>query len=90
MLSIFSKKPCITCFSEATKTILRCSSQATTSTLERNKDQLKRQIIEYRHIYPEFLPDPKIEFRNVIREKLERADMVARRTQVDIPEFYVG
>lgn len=34
---------------------------------------------EYRYIYPEFLPDPKLEFRNSIREKLERLDMLNRR-----------
>lgn len=45
---------------------------------------------EYRFLYPEFLPDPKPEFRNRLREKLERMDMMARRTVVDIPEFYVG
>ncbi|KAL1138470.1 hypothetical protein AAG570_008533, partial [Ranatra chinensis] len=45
---------------------------------------------DYRFIYPEFLPDPKMEWRNPIREKLERLDMVKRRTQIDIPEFYVG
>lgn len=33
----------------------------------------------FRFIYPEFLPDPKIEFRNPIREKLERFDMLNRR-----------
>ncbi|XP_037954356.1 39S ribosomal protein L19, mitochondrial [Teleopsis dalmanni] len=44
----------------------------------------------YRFVYPEFLPDPKIEWRNHVREKLERMDMVNRRTQIDIPEFYVG
>lgn len=52
----------------------------------------RRQIAppEYRLIYPEFLPDPKIEWRNPIREKLERMDMMNRRVHVDIPEFYVG
>ncbi|XP_043281897.1 39S ribosomal protein L19, mitochondrial [Venturia canescens] len=45
---------------------------------------------EYRFMYPEFLPDPKPEFRNRLREKLERMDMMARRAIVDIPEFYVG
>lgn len=45
---------------------------------------------EYRFIYPEFLPDPKIEWRNAIREKLERMDMLKRRGNIDIPEFYVG
>ncbi|XP_013102226.2 large ribosomal subunit protein bL19m [Stomoxys calcitrans] len=44
----------------------------------------------YRFIYPEFLPDPKVEWRNPIREKLERMDMIDRRTQIEIPEFYVG
>jgi len=45
---------------------------------------------EYRFTYPEFLPDPKIEFRNRMREKLERMDMINRRSHIDIPEFYVG
>ncbi len=45
---------------------------------------------EYRFIYPEFLPDPTPEFRNHIREKIERMDMINRRTHIDIPEFYVG
>lgn len=45
---------------------------------------------EYRFIYPEFLPDPQPEFRNHIREKIERMDMINRRTHIDIPEFYVG
>uniref|UniRef100_A0A1I8P737 Large ribosomal subunit protein bL19m n=1 Tax=Stomoxys calcitrans TaxID=35570 RepID=A0A1I8P737_STOCA len=44
----------------------------------------------YRFIYPEFLPDPKVEWRNPIKEKLERMDMIDRRTQIEIPEFYVG
>lgn len=44
----------------------------------------------YRFIYPEFLPDPKVEWRNAVREKLERLDMMKRRSQVEIPEFYVG
>ncbi|CAH1159708.1 unnamed protein product [Phaedon cochleariae] len=53
-------------------------------------DSLKQEILEYRHVYPEFLPDPKFEFRNSVREKLERNDMIARRQNIDIPEFYVG
>lgn len=43
-----------------------------------------------RYVYPEFLPDPKIEWRNSLREKLERMDMIQRRKHIDIPEFYVG
>lgn len=53
-------------------------------------ENVKNKIVEYRHIYPEFLPDPKPDFRNQLREKLERSDMIARRTQIEIPEFYVG
>lgn len=34
---------------------------------------------DYRLQYPEFLPDPKIEWRNPVREKLERMDMMQRR-----------
>lgn len=44
----------------------------------------------YRFVYPEFLPNPIQQMRNSIREKIERKDMLARRTILDIPEFYVG
>lgn len=55
-----------------------------------NTEIANKKLTDYRHIYPEFLPDPAIQFRNSLREKLERTDMIARRSQVDIPEFYVG
>lgn len=32
-----------------------------------------------RQIYPEFLPAPRLEWRNTIREKIERTDMLNRR-----------
>ncbi|XP_011158807.1 39S ribosomal protein L19, mitochondrial [Solenopsis invicta] len=44
----------------------------------------------YRFMYPEFLPDPDPKYRNALREKLERMDMLARRSHIAIPEFYVG
>lgn len=44
----------------------------------------------FRFKYPEFLPDPDIKMRNTLREKLERMDMMKRRTIIDIPQFYVG
>jgi len=44
----------------------------------------------YRFVYPEFLPDPNPRYRNAMREKLERMDMLARRMHVAIPEFYIG
>lgn len=33
----------------------------------------------YRFVFPEFLPDPDMNHRNNIREKLERYDMLDRR-----------
>jgi len=57
--------------------------------LERNVEQ-KKILDRYRFIYPEFLPDPDPKYRNMVREKLERMDMLARRTHIAIPEFYVG
>nr|SVE74485.1 EOG090X0F2L [Daphnia barbata] len=45
---------------------------------------------EFRFMYPEFLPDPAMERRNRLREKLERIDMLQRRSVVEIPEFYTG
>jgi large subunit ribosomal protein L19 len=45
---------------------------------------------DYRFIFPEFLPDPKPEWRNSLAEKLVRRDMLNRRDHVEIPEFYVG
>lgn len=45
---------------------------------------------DYRFQYQEFLPDPTYRFRNPVRERLERQDMLARRSQIHIPEFYVG
>jgi len=55
---------------------------------KRNTDELSKR--DYRFIFPEFLPDPNPKFRNELREKLERKDMLNRRDQVEIPEFYVG
>lgn len=44
----------------------------------------------YKYVFPEFLPDPTINKRDRIAEKLERRDMLKRRSVIDIPEFYVG
>lgn len=46
--------------------------------------------LENRFLYQEFLPDPELKFRNAIREKLERSDMIKRRSVIDIPSFFVG
>ncbi|KAK3881279.1 hypothetical protein Pcinc_014265 [Petrolisthes cinctipes] len=45
---------------------------------------------DFRIVYPEFLPDPRPEWRNRLRERLERNDMLTRRSVVAIPEFYIG
>ena len=52
------------------------------------KTVLKRR--DYRFAYPEFLPDCDRRLRNHTRELLERRDMLARRENTMIPEFYVG
>ncbi|XP_056639905.1 39S ribosomal protein L19, mitochondrial [Diorhabda sublineata] len=66
------------------------SSAVKTTPIQVNGNNVRKEVLEYRHIYPEFLPDPKIEFRNALREKLERHDMLARRAIINMPEFYVG
>lgn len=55
----------------------------------RREEQIQH-IRGFPHIYPDFVPTSIWGRRNALREKLERADMLARRTQLDIPEFYVG
>jgi len=51
-------------------------------------DKMSRR--DYRYIFPEFLPDPNPAFRNALAERLQRKDLLARRSHVEIPEFYVG
>uniref|UniRef100_A0A914VAM3 Uncharacterized protein n=1 Tax=Plectus sambesii TaxID=2011161 RepID=A0A914VAM3_9BILA len=41
-------------------------------------------------IYPDFLREPVWGRRHPLKEKLERQDMLRRRMNIDIPEFYVG
>jgi len=64
------------------------SEVSTPAISEERKKTLRRR--EYRFAYPEFLPDCDPKYRNRTRELLERRDMVARRENVIIPEFYVG
>uniref|UniRef100_A0A2P2I584 Large ribosomal subunit protein bL19m n=2 Tax=Hirondellea gigas TaxID=1518452 RepID=A0A2P2I584_9CRUS len=44
----------------------------------------------FRHVYPDFLPDFNPLSRNKLKEMLDRHDMITRRKHIDIPEFYVG
>ena len=48
-------------------------------------DETKLTRRDYRYIFPEFLPDPNPAFRNNLAEKLVRRDLLARRSQVEIP-----
>lgn len=46
--------------------------------------------MSYREVYPDFQPTSIYGRRNLLREELERKDMLERRLRIDIPEFYVG
>lgn len=74
----------------STKPELKSSNVELPNVSQSNNDKKASTPVDYRFIYPEFLPDPKIEWRNAVREKLERKDMLSRRAHIDIPEFYVG
>lgn len=72
-------------------TIVSNSTEESYNEIPEQKVEQKKIIPDrYRFIYPEFLPDPNPIYRNALREKLERMDMLARRTHIAIPEFYVG
>ncbi|KAK2582592.1 hypothetical protein KPH14_004880 [Odynerus spinipes] len=82
-----------------TKEARRYSSTMSGQNLDKDKQNITNLAsdlrdgsvpLDCRFIYPEFLPDPNPEHRNALREKLERMDMIARRSCVAIPEFYVG
>ncbi|XP_071113623.1 large ribosomal subunit protein bL19m-like [Haliotis cracherodii] len=45
---------------------------------------------DFSNVMHEFLPSPRPEHRDRVRELLEREDMYRRREHMDIPEFYVG
>ncbi|VDM51683.1 unnamed protein product [Angiostrongylus costaricensis] len=57
---------------------------------------LKKRMEELKHIpdfpliYPDFLQSPVWNRRNKLKEELEHQDMLERRMNIDIPEFYVG
>lgn len=53
-------------------------------------ESVSRPGVEMRFKYPEMFPEPFMIWRNPIKEKLERKDMLARRSRIYIPEFYVG
>ncbi|XP_045484647.1 39S ribosomal protein L19, mitochondrial [Pieris rapae] len=87
MSLVFYIRACMSLLPEKVENI-NATEEEMTRTGRRPRSQ--NPMLEYRHIYPEFLPDPNPNWRNSLREKLERADMLERRKQIDIPEFYVG
>jgi large subunit ribosomal protein L19 len=54
------------------------------------KTVIPPELSELRFAYPEFLPNPVLQYRNKTYDKLMRLDLIRRRTVLDIPEFYVG
>uniref|UniRef100_A0A8D8LD24 Large ribosomal subunit protein bL19m n=1 Tax=Cacopsylla melanoneura TaxID=428564 RepID=A0A8D8LD24_9HEMI len=71
--------------------ILRNLSKSPKIQFENTENEKKLALpLENRFLYREFLPDPEMKFRNAIREKLERSDMIKRRSAIDIPSFFVG
>ncbi|XP_043220421.1 39S ribosomal protein L19, mitochondrial-like [Amphibalanus amphitrite] len=75
--------------SPAAPAAAQTSDQATAAP-ESKQDQRTSSLPEYRFVYPEFLPNPDLRLRHRLAERLERADMLRRRTRIEIPEFYVG
>ncbi|CAP33285.1 Protein CBR-MRPL-19 [Caenorhabditis briggsae] len=54
------------------------------------RKELAGLIPAFPEIYPDFLQSPVWNRRNALKEELERQDMLERRMNIDIPEFYVG
>lgn len=88
---------CIINYCSISDGIVRCfSANAEIKSREPRREKKTQQRStfitppEYRFQYRDFLPDPTQRLRNAVRERLERKDMLDRRTQIHIPEFYVG
>ena len=58
--------------------------------LRKHRPTEAKDFTRYAQVYQDFLPDPDPKHRQLLREKLERMDMLARRKVVDVPEFYPG
>ncbi|CAL2029852.1 hypothetical protein CAEBREN_30208 [Caenorhabditis brenneri] len=70
-----------------------CKSEpvrAATSKKQATKEEIAGLIPAFPEIYPDFLQSPVWNRRNALKEELERQDMLERRMNIDIPEFYVG
>ncbi|XP_070492066.1 large ribosomal subunit protein bL19m [Chironomus tepperi] len=65
-------------------------NEATENQEKKKAKKPKKALTDMRFKYPEFLPQPDNRLRNPVLEKIMRKDMLDRRTQINIPEFYVG
>uniref|UniRef100_A0A8R1HSM6 Large ribosomal subunit protein bL19m n=1 Tax=Caenorhabditis japonica TaxID=281687 RepID=A0A8R1HSM6_CAEJA len=54
------------------------------------KNAKKEFLPSFDKIYPDFLQTPVWNRRKSLKEEIERQDMLERRMNIDIPEFYVG
>ncbi|CAI5437985.1 unnamed protein product [Caenorhabditis angaria] len=72
----------------------KCKSEPQTASKSSNtirkEANLVGHIAAFPEIYPDFLQSPVWNRRNALKEELERRDMLERRMNIDIPEFYVG
>jgi hypothetical protein len=75
---------------EAAKGVSVESNTAETRKKRTKENNYTEASRDYRYIYPDFLSDPVYYYRDKIKEKLERQDMINRRKQISIPEFYPG
>lgn len=67
-----------------------CCFTSESTSVGTGRSEIVNHITDFPHIYPDFVPTSIWGRRNALREELERADMLERRMQLDIPEFYVG
>uniref|UniRef100_A0AC35TI76 39S ribosomal protein L19, mitochondrial n=1 Tax=Rhabditophanes sp. KR3021 TaxID=114890 RepID=A0AC35TI76_9BILA len=69
------------------KSLTKVAVRSSTTKVE---DKKTLHYDEFPEIYPDFAKTPIMGRRNNLRERLERMDMLNRRMNIDIPEFYVG
>ncbi|CAD6184605.1 unnamed protein product [Caenorhabditis auriculariae] len=71
-----------------------CKSEPAKASTQASRLRLRAKQIghieSFPEIYPDFLQSPVWNRRIALKEELERRDMLDRRMNIDIPEFYVG
>lgn len=51
---------------------------------------LSEEYETYRFKYPDFLPEPDVKYRQPIKEKIQREEMIKRRKFIHIPGIYLN